>query len=300
MLVSVCLCTYKRPSVAQTLESLASQVLPDGVELQIVVVDNDADGSGRAIVDGFQDRLTINYQICSERNLAAVRNATLDAAQGEYVAFIDDDEWAEKDWIASLLAAIERYAADAVFGQVVVYYPDETPDWIVKGQLFRKDPCKTGTVLTKGATSNAMLSATWVRDGRFRFDPEFGKSGGEDTDFFHRIHQAGGKLVFDNDAVVSETVEPHRLNLEYLKKQNVRIGQTHWNYLWSRQSGFKFWKTGAFVFAQVVAAAGLYVVNLPFGKGRYARWYLLLVRNVVKLKTALGGGGNTVELYGNH
>ena len=61
-----------------------------------------------------------------------------------------------------------------------------------------------------------------------------------------------------------------------------------------------FWKTAAFVVAQVLASALLYVVNLPFGKNRYARWYLLLVRNLVKLKTAWSGGSKPVELYGNH
>jgi succinoglycan biosynthesis protein ExoM len=299
MLISVCLCTYKRETLRKTLDSLVKQQLPADVQLEVVVVDNDAEASGRAIAESFSD-LDINYQVCTERNLSAVRNATIEAAKGELIAFIDDDEWAEPNWIASLYAAMDRYQADAVFGYVDVQYPSDAPDWIVAGHMFRKDHCKTGTVLTKGATSNALLKAKWVRDNNLRFDPVFGKSGGEDTDFFHRIYKAGGKLVFENDAIVSEVVESHRLNLDYLKKQNVRIGQTHWSYLWSKQSGLAFWKTAAFVVAQVVASAILYVVNLPFGKNRYARWYLLLVRNLVKLKTAWAGESQPVELYGNH
>jgi succinoglycan biosynthesis protein ExoM len=299
MLISVCLCTYKRNTLQKTLDSLVSQNLPDGCSMEIIVVDNDVEESGRSICDSFTNSVVpVKYFVNAERNLSAVRNATMQRAAGKYLAFIDDDEWAQPDWLAALYAALQEYQADAVFGPVNVIYPKETPDWIADGDMFGKNKHATGAVLKKGATSNALLDAKWVAEQQFQFDPEFGKSGGEDTDFFHRIYKSGGKLVYTNNAVVSETVETHRLNMEYLKKQNVRIGQTHWNYLWSKQKGTSFIKTGMFVVAQVVGAAGLTAISLPFGKKRYAKWYLLLVRNLVKIKTAMVGG-KSVELYGN-
>lgn len=302
MLISVCMCTYKRETLDKTLRSLCAQVMPDACSLEIVIVDNDIDASGRNICEKYQQSqsvVDIRYFINGERNLSAVRNTSIEQARGELLAFIDDDEWADPDWIEALYSAIDKYNADAVFGKVNVIYPDSAPLWIVQGDMFGKDRHSTGAVLSKGATSNAMLKPDWVNSKGFRFDSRFGKSGGEDTDFFHRIHNAGGKLVFDNAAVVSETVEEHRLNLEYLKKQNVRIGQTHWNYLWSHQKGLPFLKTGLFVLAQVGGAAALTLLTLPFGKKRYAKWYLLLVRNIVKIKTALVGS-KAVELYGNN
>lgn len=302
MLISICMCTYKRDTLRKTLDSLYAQKLPVDYTLEIVVVDNDIDESGRARCDDFQSRnkkVSIHYHVNSERNLSAVRNTSIEKASGDFLVFIDDDEWAESNWVSSLVDAIDQYQADAIFGKVNVIYPESSPAWIAEGDMFGKDHHATGTVLKKGATSNAILKSHWVKAEGFRFDPVFGKSGGEDTDFFHRIANAGGKLVFDNNAVVSEVVEDHRLNLEYLKKQNIRIGQTHWNYLWSKQSGLDFIKTGLFVLAQVVGAGLLTLVSLPFGKKRYAKWYLLLVRNLVKLKTAMVGS-KTVELYGNN
>lgn len=285
------------------MSSIVAQELPDGCRLEIVVVDNDSEESGRAICEqhgSAQSEVQIRYYVNAERNLASVRNSTIEHATGDYLAFIDDDEWAEIDWISALYSSLEEFGADAVFGPVNVEYPETAPDWIVAGDMFGKDRHRTGEVLKKGATSNAMIKAHWVRERHIRFDTEFGKSGGEDTDFFHRIYKLGAHLVFDNRAVVSETVESHRLNIEYLKKQNVRIGQTHWNYLWSKQKGLAFLKTGVFVMTQVVAAAILTLVTLPFGKSRYARWYLLLIRNVEKLKMPLAGNRKRVELYGNH
>ncbi len=303
MLVSVCLCTYKRDTLDRTLSSLVSQVLPDGCQLEVIVVDNDKEESGRATCERHKDaqsEVNIRYFVNAERNLASVRNSTIEHASGDYLAFIDDDEWADPNWIAILHSSLEEYGADAVFGVVDVQYPESSPSWIVAGDMFGKDKHRTGEVLKKGATSNAILKAHWVNERKIRFDPEFGKSGGEDTDFFHRMYRLGAHMVFDNRAIVSETVEPHRLNLDYLKKQNVRIGQTHWNYLWSRQKGLSFFKTGLFVCAQVIASAVLTLVTLPFGKSRYARWYLLLVRNLEKLKMAVVGNSKKVELYGNH
>lgn len=302
MLISICMCTYKRATLEKTLESICSQIIPADCSLEVIVVDNDIEESGRALCEKYKSQQTavdISYYVNGERNLSVVRNTTVEKANGDLLVFIDDDEWADYNWIESLYSAIDHYSADAIFGKVNVHYPEGSPDWIADGDMFAKDNHATGTVLKKGATSNAMLKAHWVKTQGFRFDPVFGKSGGEDTDFFHRIYKAGGKLVFDNAAVVSETVEGHRLNLEYLKKQNIRIGQTHWDYLWSQQSGISFIKTGVFVLAQIAGAALFLLVTLPFGKKRYAKWYLLLIRNIQKVKTALVGS-KTVELYGNN
>ena len=303
MLVSVCMCTYKRESLNKTLDSVVSQKLPEGYSLEVVVVDNDAEESGRAACEAFKNHpsgVPVRYFTNAVRNLSEVRNSTMDHASGELLAFIDDDEWASDDqWLARMIATMEKHQTDCVFGRVIVHYPESSPDWIVAGDMFGKDRHPHESHQKKGATSNALLKAGWVRDQEIRFDPYFGKSGGEDTDFFHRIFKAGGKLIYDANATVEEMVEPHRLNLEYIKKQNIRIGQTHYSYLWSQQSGVAYLKTGLFVLAQIAGYGLLTVVSLPFGKKRYLRWHVLFIRNIEKLKTAITGSRNTVELYGN-
>lgn len=303
MLVSVCMCTYKRESLSKTLDSVVSQALPKGFSLEVVVVDNDTEESGRAVCESYQQhpsRIPVRYHTNTVRNLSEVRNSTMEHANGELLVCIDDDEWASDDqWIARMISTMEKHQADVVFGRVIVHYPDSAPEWIIAGDLFGKDTHAHESLQKKGATSNALLKASWVRDQKIRFDPFFGKSGGEDTDFFHRIYKAGGKLIYDANAIVEEIVEPHRLNLEYIKKQNIRIGQTHYSYLWSKQSGFAYIKTGLFVLAQIAGYGVLTLLTLPLGKKRYLRWYVLFIRNIEKLRTAMSGGRNSVELYGN-
>jgi len=303
MLISVCLCTYKRVSLSKTLDSVVSQVLPEGYALEVVVVDNDVDESGRNTCDAYKNNLAgvpVRYYTNSVRNLSEIRNSTMDHAKGDLLAFIDDDEWASDDrWLAGLLATMVKHHADGVIGRVIVHYPESAPEWIVSCDMFRKESYAHESLQKKGSTSNALLKASWVVERSILFDPIFGKSGGEDTDFFHRIYKAGGKLIYDANATVEETVEQERLNFEYIKKKNIRIGQTHYSYLWSRQKGIAYIKTGVFVLAQVLGYGLLAMAGRPFGKQYYLHWYVLFLRNVEKLKASFLGTRNAVELYGN-
>src|SRR5262249_31088581 len=51
-----------------------------------------------------------------ERNqgLAGARNAGLNAAQGEYITFLDGDDWIEAGYLERLVASIERFGCDFV------------------------------------------------------------------------------------------------------------------------------------------------------------------------------------------
>jgi len=295
------MCTYKRKTLELTLESLVTQSLPDGYSLEVVVVDNDIEASGRAFVEACAAKtdVPINYTVNAERNLAHVRNSTMENAKGELFAFIDDDEWASDDkWLAKLVGSMKEFDVDAVFGEVEVHYPDDAPQWIVDGDLLGKIKYPHGTKVVKGATSNGLLKAHWVREKGFKFDPFFGKSGGEDTDLFSRIYKSGGRFVYDAHASVEEMAEPQRLNFEYIRKLNVRVGQTHYHYLWSRQTGFASFKTGLFVLAQIGGYGLLALLSWPVSRSRRMRYHLLFLRNIEKLRMKFAGGGKSVELYG--
>ena len=108
MLVSVCMCTYKRETLKKTLDSVVSQTLPDGYALEVVVVDNDVEESGRIPCEQYQQHpsgVPVRYFTNNVRNLSEVRNSTIEHAQGDLLAFIDDDEWASDDqWIARMIS----------------------------------------------------------------------------------------------------------------------------------------------------------------------------------------------------
>ena len=224
-LVDVCVCTFRRPSLAATLASLKAQSLPAD-RFRIIVADNDHEPSARALVEeALQASGGFLYLHAPARNISVARNACIDVATADYVAWIDDDEVADPDWLERLIEALEENDCDAVFGSVQALYPDDAPPWSVSADLHSIRPVQTRRGVDTGFTSNALVKRVVI--GERRFDPDLGRSGGEDTDFFTRLHADGARFAAAPGAVVRETVGQERLRLSWLLSRAFRSGQTH-------------------------------------------------------------------------
>lgn len=284
--VTICLCTYKRAQLLDTLDSIEAQQLPDGVTLSLSIADNDAAGSGGAIVDAFkkQSRIPIHYEVQPEKNISVARNTTVRNASGDWLVFIDDDEIAQPDWIAQLLDCAARFDADVVLGSVQIDYPEHSPQWIVDGDLFKKHTAPTGTQVTVGSTCNALVRRSRLPHPSAPFDLQYGITGGGDTHFFNRIHKGGGKIVTCREAVVSETVEDNRLNTDYLKRKATRIGETYAVIFFSSLPPMQ--RIGHCLRAALQAAvAGLLaLLTSPFGKARSFRYVMMMMANWGKVR----------------
>lgn len=229
MLISVCVCTYRRPRVVNTLQSIVAQRLKPGQEIEIVVVDNDPHKSAEPAVAAFAANAPVPVRYSSEpaRNIARARNLALFLARGDWLAMIDDDETAAPDWLQELLNAAAIYHADIVIGRVIARYPPDAPRWLVLADPLSRNWGVSGTLCVTGSSANALLNWRLLRDTSVRFDPAFGLSGGEDTDFFGRQHNAGAKIVAAADAVVAEDIPAARLMPAYLKQRAIRAGQSY-------------------------------------------------------------------------
>ena len=229
--VDVCVCTYRRASLMDTLGSIARLQLADGIDVRVIIADNDDSPSAQALVLNAQTELGLDclYIHAPARNIAVARNACLDAADAPLVAFIDDDETATESWLANLLSSQKSSGATIVFGPIRAIYPPE-PAWLRQADLHSIKPAirKTGEIDT-GYTSNVLIHRAALPEPSrvYRFDPHLGRSGGEDTAFFHHLYTSGAELAFCADALVNEIVTPGRANLVWLLKRSFRSGQTH-------------------------------------------------------------------------
>lgn len=220
--IDVCICTYRRDSLVRTLASIDAQVgMAEGV--RILVADNDEVPSAKATVDARAGRWPRLYLHAPARNISIARNALLEASTADFIAWIDDDEIAEPNWLASLLAAIGDH--DAAFGPVRALYPPEAPDWIRSADLHSTRPVMTQRGVVTGYTSNALVRRDAV--GEERFLETLGRSGGEDTEFFSRLFNLGLRFVSAPAAVVEEPTALDRLSFGWLKQRAFRAGQTH-------------------------------------------------------------------------
>jgi len=227
--VDIALCTFRRPGVRDTLTSLAAQRLPDGVTTRIIVADNDDTDSARATVEETAAALSVPvvYLHAPACNISIARNACLAAADAEWVAFLDDDEQAEPDWLAQLLSRAAETGSDAVFGPSVAEYGPDAPDWMRQQDHHSNRPERRGDTVETGHTCNALLRWNGMPWTAERFDPARGKTGGEDTEFFFRLHHAGARFEICDGAIVRETVPPARLEMSWLMRRKYRAGQSY-------------------------------------------------------------------------
>jgi succinoglycan biosynthesis protein ExoM len=225
----------------------------------VVIVDNDRDESARQIVEHYaaQAKIVTKYYVEPEQNIALARNKAVENAEGDFIAFIDDDEFPDGDWLLNLFKAFHQYHADGVLGPVRPYFEIDPPPWIVKGKLCERESFQSGTILfdaSQTRTGNVLISKQVFENEENYFDARFGKTGGEDCDFFRRMIRRGGLLVWCNEARVNEFVPAERLRRSYLVKRELLAG---WAYANSRGSFF------AIDVFKSVAACVLYALALP-------------------------------------
>jgi succinoglycan biosynthesis protein ExoM len=216
--IAVCICTYRRPAeLTKLLSEIEKQQTRGSFTFSVVVVDNDAAESAKAVVEAFAAGSSVRVEYYCERtqNISLARNRAVMNATGEYVALIDDDEWPGAQWLLNSYEAARRYKADGVLGPVRPCFEHDPPQWVVRGRFHEKPrhkPPQTGAVLkwNETRTSNVLLKRDVFGDGADLFDPRFGLGGGEDVEFFGRMIAKGRVFVWCQEAHVVELIPAER------------------------------------------------------------------------------------------
>jgi succinoglycan biosynthesis protein ExoM len=226
--IDVCLATFRRPHLlAEALQSLTRLEI-DGLKIRVIVIDNDRDATARDIVEAF--RQSVNFEVIYDvepvQSIPLARNLALSHVLGEYFAFFDDDETVPANWLMTLLTTMQRYEADVVFGPVERHLPPNAPHWAKVQPSFNRSHLATGSQLEHGATNNVLVRFAALGDPLQLFDPVYGLSGCDDTDFFYRLYLAGCRLVWCDDAVVTEHVPVSRVTLKWVRLRGFRGGQS--------------------------------------------------------------------------
>ena len=131
-MISVIMLTYNREAlISRAIESILSQTFAD---FEFIIVNNGStDNSGEIAADYAARDKRIRLVIKERGNIGSGRNAGLDEATGEYIAFIDDDDWAETDFLEFLYGlTVENSAdvaicgaADKAFDEKFIMTPEE-------------------------------------------------------------------------------------------------------------------------------------------------------------------------------
>ena len=225
--------TYRRPAMlARLLETLRAQQGLEGHDLHVFVADNDPVGregvdTVHALAPGYPHSLIASPVL--GKGISAVRNAILEQARTggfNHLAMIDDDEWAEPHWLASLLAMANETGADVVGGPVVYRFRTlPSRDVVVSGAFPDKTKRESGPVDMIDATGNVLLNcASLARIGWPQFDDDFGLTGGGDKEYFARLKLAGLRFAWCAEALASEDVPADRTSARAVLRRAYRIG----------------------------------------------------------------------------
>jgi glycosyltransferase involved in cell wall biosynthesis len=238
--ITVVVCTRERPgALARCLDSLLVQ---EYMPARILVVDNaPATGATAEVVRSAARRGPVDYLKEPRPGLSFARNAAEAVTRGEIVAWIDDDELADRWWLAEVARAlVENPDADVISGVIVpAELETRAQIWFEqfgghsKGRGFKPDTFGPHTAhiqsplypLPPFGTGANMTFRPGVIERIGGWDTALGAGtpamGSEDTLAFTRVLLAGGTIVYQPAAV---THHYHRRDFAGLHKQMVGYG----------------------------------------------------------------------------
>lgn len=216
--ICVCVCTYKRPEFLKRLLREVNRQATSGLfSVSIAVVDNDVERSAEGAVAEMRPSLQIpvSYDVEPQRSIARARNRVVAMADGDFLAFIDDDEFPADNWLLLLFTTCREYKADGVLGPVLRHFEEKPPEWLERSRFFIRPIFPTGLEVAwhSSRTSNVLVRRETVLGDEAPFRPQF--RAGEDQDFFRRKIEQGFRFVWSDEAVVYETIPPNRWTRVY-------------------------------------------------------------------------------------
>jgi glycosyltransferase involved in cell wall biosynthesis len=121
--ISIVIVTYNRPLlVQQTVRSLLNQSVQP---FEILVIDDGSNPPLKITAD-FQNFKLIRFD--KEKGLSKSRNFGINAAKGEYVAFLDDDTVVSQHWLEAVQKGIAS-GGDVLGGPLRPLYKANPPSW---------------------------------------------------------------------------------------------------------------------------------------------------------------------------
>lgn len=221
--------TFRRPvGLKNALESLKVQNSATK-PLEIVVTDNDPEGSAKQYVDKFAAtcHFPVTYIHAKEPGVANARNEALKVARGRYLAFLDDDQIATENWLSELLIVINNHSAGLAFcptyaqSDVELKYKPQCLEFFTRN--IHKDV--DGPVDDFFGCGNSLLDLQKCSLPNPPFSPETNETGGEDDLLFSQLKAQGSIIVWTSKTFARENVEDWRMSHKYIRVRSFAYGQ---------------------------------------------------------------------------
>jgi glucosyl-dolichyl phosphate glucuronosyltransferase len=231
--VTACICTHNRANyVRDCLEGLRQQTVGADA-FDILVVDSASSGDVPAQLERLvADIPNARLLRVEQAGVSYARNAGAWAAQGAYVAYIDDDAIPARDWIASIEQAIGQHSRKPAMigGRILPHWEAPLPAWWpqqLRGTLsiieydgegeFRTQALPTG-LEPYGANMVVQVLPMLAIGGFGRRSGRFGKAllSDEEVQLAWRLQSAGHSVRYDSRITVRHQIQAERLTPRWL------------------------------------------------------------------------------------
>jgi glycosyltransferase involved in cell wall biosynthesis len=226
--VSVILCTYNRSrSLINALESIAACSMPESVQWEVLVIDNNSTDNTRAVTEKFRSRYAGRFRYIFEQRqgLSQARNTGIREARGKIIAFVDDDVTVGPRWLEEITSVFHDGEWSGAGGRILPERGFIPPYWLALDGRYsllgalcahydRGDA--SGEMKTPAYGANmAFRAEMFEKYGGFRTD--LGRSSNdlmsnEDTEFGRRLIDGGERLRYVASSVVYHAIHEGRVH----------------------------------------------------------------------------------------
>jgi succinoglycan biosynthesis protein ExoM len=294
--LAICIPTFRNPAgLRALLESIKGQQFHKAVqpEIEIFIVDNDPEGSGKQVAETFERELpfVLHYAIEEKRGIPFVRNRLVElASHADFIAFIDDDEEATSHWLDELLFIQTRFQTQVVTGSVLARFETEPPNWAVAGKFYESSRWPTGSKKDIFFTNNLLIKSALIAQFAKPFEEAMALSGGTDTLLSMRVAEMGISAVWADEAVVYESIPANRATLRWYFQRRYRIGNVE--VLCGRYLPEPWYRLRAVQKSIYLVPLGLIVIATSLWRGKHK-----IIRGVGYWYTAAGLLGGVLQRY---
>jgi len=211
------------------LASVALSRLPESVEWEVLVVDDNSNDRTADVVADFRRRYLgrFRYLFNPQSGKSNSLNKGIAEAKGEVLAFMDDDVTVEPTWLQRLTTPVLEGKGTGCGGRILPEWSCTPPQWLPDSGRHPLAPLAVFDLgleagrLTEApfGTNMAFHKSVFVKYGGFRTDLGPGAGGeirhAEDSEFGSRLLAAGEQLWYEPSAIVYHPVPENRLRQQY-------------------------------------------------------------------------------------
>lgn len=240
--ITIVVCTYNRSSMLRdALRSLYELRTACEFTYEVLVVDNNSPDDTPATIEqaSRESRATLRGVRETKQGVAAARNRGVREARGSWIAFFDDDQIADADWLFELRRGAQEFDCRIVGGAVHLLLPegcerelDPFCRMLLGESKWSETPQRYNHHINPGA-GNLMVERT-VFDEVGLFNEALRR--GEDTDLYRRTRAAGMAAWYLPAAIIHHMTPDERLTEAYLLSLSRNMGDLLAQHEWNTRS----------------------------------------------------------------